>query len=269
MAGKPTRAHPGHGLPSVDFWAGVHGSGQGPRTDQRTPRGADTGAPAIRRTGVGRADGHRSGRLRQHRLLGGRRAVVGLARAIRRRGQQQLYLERRYGRPESVLDPVGQGRPGCGGGAGVGQLPVGQRADVHRLLADGLGERQRRPPALVRPIGAGRRVRRRTVRRVRQRLRRTARYHPVVPGHPVDPLAPTGDRNAADAKASRRRPAAGDDPSRTGADLRRAPRLDGRHAAGSHLRSIRRIRCAASPIAGRHAPAVRSPQRRPTRLGRR
>ena len=122
------------------------------------------------------------------------------------------------------MDPLGQGRSGGRGLAGLRRLPGRQRPDRRRLLADGVGERQQRSPALVHPDGAGRRIRRAVVRRVRQRLRRPARHHRVLPVDAVDPLAPAGHRNAFDTKASRCRSTAGRDPPRAGTGVRRAPR---------------------------------------------
>ena len=71
------------------------------------------------------------------------------------------------------------------------------------------------------------------VRRLRQPLYRSARRDDVVPADAVDPLAAAGDRNADHPKDSRARPAAGGDPSGSGAGVRRPPRHRDRHAAGS------------------------------------
>ena len=52
------------------------------------------------------------------------------------------------------------------------------------------------PATLVCPAVPGRRLRRSPVRRLRQSLRRPAGSLPVLPGDPVDAVAPTGDRDA-------------------------------------------------------------------------
>ena len=52
-----------------------------------------------------------------------------------------------------------KGELGAAVALGSRRLPGGQRPDRGRLLADGVGERQQRPPTLVHPAGAGRRVR--------------------------------------------------------------------------------------------------------------
>ena len=102
--------------------------------------------------------------------------------------------------------PVGQGRPRRAGGARVGRATWPINAQIAaRLLADGVGDRQRGPPTLVHQAVAGRRAVRTAVRRLRQPLRRAARRDAVVPADAVDPVAPAGDRHADDAKRFCRR----------------------------------------------------------------
>ena len=171
---------------------------------------------------------------------------------------------------EALLDPLGEGRSRRRGRARLGQLPGGQRPDGGRLLADGVGERQQRAPALVHQAHPGRRIRRGVVRRLRQPLRRPARADPVVSGHPVDPLALPGHRNAIDAKASRQRSTAGGDPSRAGAGFRRPPRRRRRATRSTWSpTSTRRIRSGVWRTARRPGRSARSPRhplsRRPPR----
>ena len=152
----------------------------------------------------GRSDRRRGG-LRQYRFLGRHRAGPGLARTVRRCGQQQLQRDTRRQRPDPALDPLGQGVAGGGGSAQLAQLARGERANTGRLLADGVGERRQRPAAVVHPAIPRRRHLRPVVRRLRQSLRRPARGDTVLPGHPVDSLASPGNRNALHAKDSRAR----------------------------------------------------------------
>ena len=85
---------------------------------------------------------------------------------------------------------------------------------------------------------------------------------PVVSGHPVDPLALPGHRNAFDAKASRQQSTAGGDPSRAGAGVRRPPRRRRRATRSTWSpTSTRRIRSAAWPTARRPGRSARSPRR--------
>jgi outer membrane protein assembly factor BamB len=58
-----------------------------------------------------------------------------LARAVRRRGQQQLQRDARRYRPDPALDPLGQGLAGGGSGAQLPQLARRERADTGRLFA--------------------------------------------------------------------------------------------------------------------------------------
>ena len=150
--------------------------------------------------------------------------------------QQQLLARRGGQRAAAGVAAFGQGRPGRPGGARVGQLPCRQRAIGGRMLADGVGDRQQGPPALVHPAGAGRRPVQSAVRRVRQSLHRPARRDAVLPADAVDPVASASDRNAHHAKDSRAGPAAGRHASRAGAGVRRPQRHRRRHAAGSGRR---------------------------------
>ena len=171
-------------------------------------------------------------RVREHRLLGGRGAGRRLVIAIRRRCQQQLHPHRRRRGTEAAVEPVGQGQFVRVGSAGGQRLPRGQRPNCGWLLTHGLGVRQQRQATLVHPTGARRRVRRPAVRQVRQRLRRPARHHAVVPPDAVGALAPPGHRDAADPALSRRRTVAGGHPSRSGSGGRQPSRRDDRIGGG-------------------------------------
>ncbi|CPR12707.1 hypothetical protein BN971_04008 [Mycobacterium bohemicum DSM 44277] len=174
--------------------------------------------------GVGRHARGGARRLREHRRVGGGVTRAGLARALRRRGQQRLHRDRRRFQAVAAVDALGQGQPGGRTGARRARLPRPQRADARGLLADGVGERRQRPATLVRPAVPGRRLRRAAVRRLRQPLCRPAGGLPVIPGDAVDPVAATGDRDADDAAIPRARPAAGRHPPGPGVGLRRPPR---------------------------------------------
>ena len=231
MAGKPTRALASSATVTLT-WARRKGNR----------------VPATHRAGVYGADHGCSCRLRKHRFLGRGARGRRVARPVRRRRQQQLH--RRGGRrgAQSGVEPLGQGRAGRRGGHGVGALSGGQRPDPGRLLADGVGSRQQRPPTLVHPAVAGRRIVEPVVGRLRQPLHRSTRRHDVVPGDPMVPVAAAGDRNADHPKDSRAGPSSGGDASGSGAAVRRPPRHGDRHPAGSGGR--------------------RRPHRLPTRSGR-
>ena len=131
------------------------------------------------------------------------------------------------------MEPLGQGRPRRHGGARLGTVSGGQWADPGRLLADGVGNRQRRAPAVVQPAVAGRRVVEPVVGRLRQPLHRPAGRDAVIPSDAVDPVAAAGHRNANHGKDSGAGPPARGDPSGSGPAVRRPPRHCHRQPAGS------------------------------------
>ena len=157
------------------------------------------------------------------------------------------------------MEPLGQGRPRCRGGAWLGTVSGGQRADQGRLLADGVGNRQQRAPAVVQPAVAGRRVVEPIVGRLRQPLHRPAGCDAVIPSDAVDSVAAAGHRNANHRKDSGAGPPARGDPSRSGSAVRCPPGHRHRQSAGSRRgHQPDGFGCAGSPTANRRAHAVRS-----------
>ena len=148
---------------------------------------------------------------------------------------------------------------------GLGTVSGGQRADPGRLLADGVGNRQQRAPALVHPAVAGRRVVEPVVGRLRQPLHRPARRDAVVPSDAVDPVAAAGHRNANHRKDSGAGPPSGGDPSGSGSAVRRPPRHRDRHSAGSgggrqpdgFTARARRLPAGAAALPGRRRTRIR------------
>ena len=134
------------------------------------------------------------------------------------------------------MEPLGEGRTGCGRRTGRGTLSGRERPDRRWLLADGVGERQRRPAALVYPDGARWRIHQRTVRRLRQPLYGPARADDLLSTDPVGAMAHQCHRNAHHGKVSRRRATAGGDPPGSGAGLRLPPRCGVGIAGGSGRR---------------------------------
>ncbi|EUA33919.1 putative conserved membrane protein [Mycobacterium xenopi 3993] len=137
---------------------------------------------------------------------------------------------------DTAMDSLGQGQPGCGTSAQQSRLAGIERPNPKRLFADGVGEQRQRPTTLVRAAGSGRWLCRPAVRRLRQRLRRSARGYLVVPANTMDPLAGTGDRNAFYSKNSRRGSTARGHPPGPGRGVRRASRHRGGQPAGSGRR---------------------------------
>ena len=144
-----------------------------------------------------------------------------------------------------------------------------ERADPGRLLADGVGERRQRQATLVHSALPRRRNLRPIVRRLRQPLRRPARGDGVLSPHPVDPLAPTGNRNAFHPKVSRIQSTARRHTPWTGAGFRRSPRHRGRQFRGSggqrrpgrfHPRALR-LRTGPGRLPGRRGAGIRGGER--------
>ena len=246
MAGKPTRAPPGRARVTLTVDApralrprhrSVLATG-----DSRIVRLALEPAPYRVCVATWPA-------VRQHRLLGGGPPAAGWSAQYGDAANSSYSAVAGADGAAPGVDPVGQGRARRPGGPRLGQLSGRQRPDRGRLLADGVGDRQQRPAALVHPAGA----------------RAAASSSPlfdgfdnlyvgqpgamhVLPVDPVDPVAPSGDRHADDRPAARPRPAAGGDAPGPGAGVRRAPR---------HRRSARRWTWSAAST--RRTPSAASP----------
>ena len=216
MAGKPTRALDGDGLPS---WRPITSAARRERHWCFGDSSRWRRRPLIAGAAVSRPDAATPTRgSTPHRRWAGRPSTPTRPTAASRPPPAPTSLKLSW-------TPLGQGRSRGRGRARLGQLSGGQRPDRRRLLADGVGERQQRRASAGAPGSS---------RAAGSSSPLFDGFDNLYVGQPGLMLSfpPTqwirwrqpGDRNAIDAKASRQRSTAGGDPSRSGAGVRRPPR---------------------------------------------